>query len=146
MDTQWRFGVVGNIIREHQDENGKTLYGTKEFTGGTKVYIDGKNWANYPRTEIVVIGLNRFKKYRIASVSPLLIENVRFQLIRKNEVLDILSYEETMEGGHCWERTAADKKEAKEFAENWERIVAEAQANLNHQAAALERGAGDERA
>ena len=120
---------MGNILHTHLDDNGKTLYGTKEFVGGTKVYIDGKNWYNYPRTKIVVIGLNRFHRYEIASISPELIENVRFQLIRKKPVLDILSHEERDEGWYWWGKTSTDKKEAMEFVDNWERIVAEAEAN-----------------
>ena len=129
METEWRFGVVGNIVPTHQDEHGKTLYGTKEFTGGTKVYIDGKNWYNYPRTQIVVIGLNRFKKYSIASVSPELIENVRFQLIRRMQVLNIIENEAALDGWHWWGKTSADKKEARYFVENWEAIKKEAAAN-----------------
>ena len=36
----WRFCVVGNIIAQHIDADGKLLYGSKAFSGGTKVYID----------------------------------------------------------------------------------------------------------
>ncbi len=32
---EWRFGVVGNIIRTHYDEEGILRYGTKAFSGGT---------------------------------------------------------------------------------------------------------------
>ena len=88
-----------------------------------KVYIDGKNWFNFERTDIAVIGLNRFKKYAIESVDPQLIENVRFQVIHKPVVLQILDYEECIEGWSWWGRTAQDKREAKEFAENWEDLL-----------------------
>ena len=40
--NNWRFGVVGNIVKQHLDNEGIIRYGTKAFTGGTKVYIDGK--------------------------------------------------------------------------------------------------------
>ena len=40
-EKKWRFGVVGNIVSEHTDENGNVYYGTKAFTPSTKVYIDG---------------------------------------------------------------------------------------------------------
>ncbi len=122
-NKNWRFCVVGNIVRSHKGSDGETYYGTKEFTGGTKVYIDGKNWFNFERTDIAVIGLNRFKKYAIESVDPQLIENVRFQVIHKPVVLQILDYEECIEGWSWWGRTAQDKREAKEFAENWEDLL-----------------------
>ena len=123
-DNNWRFCVVGNIVHEHLGDDGAIYYGTKEFVGGTKVYIDGKNWANYKRSKIVVIGLNRFRKYEIASVEPKLIENVRFQAIFKPTVLEILDYEEAMEGWSWWGRTAQDKRDAKEFVKNWDELLA----------------------
>ncbi len=122
-NKDWRFCVVGNIVHSHSGADGETFYGTKAFVGGTKVYIDGKNWSNYERTEIVVIGLNRFKKYAIESVDPMLIENVRFQVVHKPEVLRILDREEAMEGWYWWKRTAQDKREAKEFADNWHSLL-----------------------
>ena len=32
--VEWKFGVVGNIISEHTDENGNVYYGSKAFTPG----------------------------------------------------------------------------------------------------------------
>ena len=64
-DIKWRFCVSGNIVKSHIGEDGVTYYGTKEYTGGTKVYIDGKNWAEGMQA-IRVIGLNRFKKFELA--------------------------------------------------------------------------------
>lgn len=131
MDNNWRFGVVGNIVREHKSEDGKIWHGTKDFPGGTKVFIDGKNWYNYKRTEIPVIGLARYKKYTVSSVDPALIENVRFQIIRRKEVLNILEGESILDGWDWWERTAEDKREAKAFVEKWDQIVSESIENRN---------------
>lgn len=128
-ENRWRIGVVGNIVREHISADGTLWHGTRDFSGGTKVYIDGKNWYNYPRSEISVIGLARYKKYRVSSVDPALIENVRFQIIRKREVLNILDGEETLDGWYWWGRTADDKREAKKFVSNWESVVLESIAN-----------------
>ena len=36
-EVEWRFGVVGNIVSEHTDENGNVYYGSKAFTPGTKI-------------------------------------------------------------------------------------------------------------
>lgn len=60
-NKKWRFCVVGNIVQTHCDAEGKVYYGAKEFVGGTKVYLAGKNWFNYKSSTISVIGLNRFK-------------------------------------------------------------------------------------
>lgn len=130
MELEWRFGVVGNIVREHQDENGETYYGTKEFVSGTKVYIDGKYWDyDCPEKTIDVIGLNRFHRYSLERVPLERIENVRFQLIRNTRMLSIIKREEDMEGFCYWGRTSQDKKEAKEFARNWENIKAQTMEN-----------------
>jgi len=122
--NNWRFCVVGNIVHDHLVVDGTVYYGTKEFVGGTKVYIDGKNWGNYKRSKIVVIGLNRFKRYEIVSVDPKYIENVRFQAIFKPAVIQIMDHVEIMEGWHWWGRTADDKREAKEFVNNWSALLA----------------------
>ena len=33
-EKKWRFGVVGNIVSEHTDEDGNVYYGAKAFTPG----------------------------------------------------------------------------------------------------------------
>ncbi len=117
-DIKWRFCVSGNIVKSHFGEDGVTYYGTKEYTGGTKVYIDGKNWAEGMQN-INVIGLNKFKRFELARVDTKLIENVRFQTVHNPIVLRIIDYLACIEGWNWWERTAQDKREAKAFAQNW---------------------------
>ena len=114
---EWRFGVVGNIVSEHTDENGNVYYGTKAFTPGTKVYINGKFW-DYQRTEIGVIGKNRFGRVVLETVPINLIENIRTQRIYSPHVLEIIDYLRVMEGWEWWERTAADRKDAEFFVKN----------------------------
>ena len=111
---KWRFGVVGNIVSEHTDEDGNVYYGTKAFTPGTKVYIDGKFWDDQ-RTDVSVIGRNRFGRVVLESVPINLIENIRTQIIYKPHVLEIIDYLRVMEGWKWWGRTAADRKEAENF-------------------------------
>lgn len=118
----WRFGVVGNIVKQHLDSEGVLRYGTKAFTGGTKVYIDGKGWS-HDRDTVLVIGRNRFGRYAIESVPASLIENVRTQQIYKPKVLEIMDYEEAIEGWAWWKRTSADRKAAEEFVDLWESTV-----------------------
>ena len=116
--NNWRFGVVGNIVKQHLDNEGIIRYGTKAFTGGTKVYIDGKGWSP-DRDAVSVIGLNRFRRYAIESVPVSLIENVRTQRIYKPTVLEILDHEEAVEGWTWWKRTAADRKATEMFVNAW---------------------------
>ena len=78
----WRFGVVGNIVGEHTDSEGNVYYGTKTFTPGTKVYLDGKYWSEEWDT-ISVIGRNRFGRIVCDRVDVDIIENVRCQRIYK---------------------------------------------------------------
>ena len=114
---EWRFGVVGNIVSEHTDENGNVYYGTKAFTPGTKVYINGKFW-DYKRTEISVIGRNRFGRVVLETVPINLIENIRTQRIYTPHVLEFIDYLRVMEGWEWWERTTADRKDAEFFVKN----------------------------
>lgn len=113
-EKKWRFGVVGNIVSEHTDEDGNVYYGTKAFTPGTKVYIDGKLWDNQ-RTDVSVIGRNRFGRIVTETIPINLIENIRTQRIYKPRVLEIMHYLREFEGWEWWERTAADRKEAENF-------------------------------
>ena len=114
-DTEkaWRFCAVGNIVKEHSDgEN--VFYGTKAFTGGTKVYINDRS-GRLSGGDITVIGLNRFKRYVLERVPVELVENIRFQRVYKPTVLEIIDYLENMEGD-CWRgRTADDRRALEEF-------------------------------
>lgn len=117
-EAKWRFGVVGNIVFEHTDENGNVYYGTKAFTPGTKVYIDGKFW-DYQRTDISVIGKNRFGRLVLETVPIRLIENIRPQRIYKPHVLKIIDSLRVMDGWEWWDRTAADRKDTEKFAKHF---------------------------
>ena len=114
-EKNWRFGVVGNIVSEHTDESGNVYYGSKAFTSGTKVYIHGKFW-DPENPNIAVIGRNRFGRTVFESVPINLIENIRVKRIYKPSVLAIIDYLRVMEGLEWWERTAADRKHAENFA------------------------------
>ena len=113
-EAKWRFGVVGNIVSEHTDDDGNVYYGTKAFTPGTKVYINGKFW-DHQRTDVSVIGINRFGRIVLETVPINLIENIRTQRIYKPQVLEIIDYLRVIEGWEWWERTAADRKDTEKF-------------------------------
>ena len=116
--TAWRFCAVGNIKSHHVDENGQLLYGTKAFSGGTKVYIDDRTWGLHDG-HISVIGMSRFGRYTIESVSVDLIENVRAQRIYKPTILKIMDYLEVADGWPWRGRTAEDRKAVKSFVKMW---------------------------
>jgi hypothetical protein len=121
MDTQaeqkqeWRFCVSGNIVKTHLDEEGVVRYGAKAFSGGTKVYLYRNT--SVSGDDILVIGKNRFGRYAMEAVPLAFIENIRFQTVFKPTVLEIMGYDEAIEGADWWGRTAADKREAKAFVE-----------------------------
>lgn len=115
-NSSWRFGVVGNIITSHMDECGNTLYGTYAFLPGTKVYIDGNNWC-VGRSELSVVGLNRFGCYALEQVKIEWIENIRTQKIYKPHILQIIDNISAMDGIEWWGRTATDRKDTEKFVE-----------------------------
>ena len=113
-NINWRFGVVGNIVPEHTDENGNVYYGTKAFTPGTKVYINGKYWS-HDKTNIGVIGRNRFGRIVCETIPIKLIDNIRTQRIYKPHVLEIMHYLYMMDGWDWWGKTAEDRKDSELF-------------------------------
>lgn len=117
-NNNWRFCAVGNIKARHTDETGKVLYGTKAFSGGTKVYINDMTEAS-DDSRISVIGLNRFGRYVVERVPADLIENIRLQRIYKPTVLKIIDYLEAMENWPWRKRTAEDRKAITAFVDMW---------------------------
>lgn len=89
--SEWAYCVVGNITKTHLAPDGTVLYGSAAYTGGTKVYLCGKYW-NPKYGTISVIGLNRYKRYRVNDVPPELIENVRWQRTYKPSVLHLMNH------------------------------------------------------
>lgn len=114
--NDWKYCVVGNIVKTHGDENGALRYGTPAFTGGTKVYLCGKLWDS-GRDTIEVLGLSRAKRWYVADVEPCLIENVRWQRTFKPSALNMMSIHEYAD--RWWHDTKEDKDEVKAFAAWW---------------------------
>lgn len=71
------------------------------------------------QSEVVVIGLNRFKRYAVEIVPTKYIENIGVRRIYKPTVLEIMDYLEKLEGWPWRGRTAEDKKAVKAFVESW---------------------------
>ena len=128
-NLKWIFGVVGNIIAKHIDEDGNTYYGTKAFTPGTKVYIGGKYWMpligtdrDLSTTTIRVIGRNRFGRVAAEDIPVFLIENVRTQRIYSPNILDIISYLHLLDGEEWWGNTVADRKGSENFVKMFKNL------------------------
>lgn len=116
--NNWRFCAVGNIKAQHTDKCGTVFYGSKAFSGGTKVYMNDRiSGLNDGR--ITVLGLNRFGRYTTESVPVDLIENVRSQRIFNPKVLKIMHNLEVMDGWLWRGRTAEDRRTLKNFVETW---------------------------
>ena len=84
----WCWCLVGNIVREHEfGEENEIKYGTKQFSGGTKVFLAPAQWGD-GYEKIVVIGLSRYKKKYIEVVTrSKYIENFRIQKVYKPALL-----------------------------------------------------------
>ena len=114
----WKYCVVGNIVRDRIDENGALRHGTAAFKGGTRVYIEGKNYDyGLARNEITVLGLNRHKRYVHECVPKDQIENVRFTKTFKPKIMDMMYEYEGHDG--WWGDSDEDGLDAKQFALNW---------------------------
>jgi hypothetical protein len=115
-----KYCVVGNIVKEHLDENGITRYGTTAFPGGRKVYISRRLWKN----GVVVMGLNRYKsRYAFETVPLEWIENIRFSKTFSPKVLDLM--QNTTESPDMWWRyKEEDRVGATEYADILNRIKA----------------------
>ncbi|MBR5370891.1 MAG: hypothetical protein IK130_01615 [Oscillospiraceae bacterium] len=84
----WAWCMVGNIVHQHTyGENQEIRYGSKQFSGGTKVFCAPAAWGD-GYENIVVIGTPRFKRSYIEVIMRSeYIENFRMQRIFKPAVL-----------------------------------------------------------
>jgi hypothetical protein len=102
------WSIVANIKREHPFGPGgsETRVGTRQFRGGTKVYIAGC----FPGTcdAVVAIGLHRkSRRFITCAVDIRHVENFRVRLVYHPKVIERVQQDE-----RCWIRT-------KEAAETW---------------------------
>lgn len=115
----WRFCVMGNIRRSHIGEDGCEHYGSKAFSGGTKVYLDGR--LRQPSDgSFSVIGRNRFGRYVVERVSLSLIENIRAGRVFQPQVLDLMWKLERLDGWVWWGRSSADRRDTERFVREWQ--------------------------
>lgn len=109
-DSEGVWAIVANIKKEHPFGPGglETKIGTRQFRGGTKVYIAGC----FPGTcdAVVAIGLQRkSRRFITCAVDVRHVENFRVKLVYHPSVIERIRCDE-----RCWLRT-------KEEAETWAR-------------------------
>ncbi len=118
-ENRFRFGfrwcLVGNIKETHEyGEQHEIKYGTKHFSGGTKVYIAPAQWGD-GFEKVVVIGKPRHGSKLIEIVMPSeRIENFRLKKVYKPEVLDQMEASDH----HWWDDSDKDREEIASLAES----------------------------
>lgn len=115
-ENNWYYCVVGNIKKTRVDENGILRYGTAAFKGGTKVYLT-RNFYDYPREKIWVLGLSRGKRFQVIETLPSAIECVRCKKVYNPAVLEMMYNQEFFD---CWwHNQKEDKADAEAFVRRW---------------------------
>ena len=103
----WRHCAIGNIVKTYVDANGVLKYGTKVFSGRTKVFLCGKYWSEASET-ISVIGRNRFGRNVVEDIPVASIENVRLKKVYRPAILRIMNNWEF--SNDWWGDTKEDKE------------------------------------
>jgi hypothetical protein len=110
--------IVANIKKEHPFGPGgaETKIGTKQFRGGTKVYIAGC----HPGTcaSVLAIGLHRKARQFIAcNVHVNHVENFRVKLVYHPRVLELIQGNKC-----CWIRTKEDAEAYAKAFPAWQEL------------------------
>ena len=106
-ELEWRWCLVGNIVKTREyGEDREIRYGTKGFSGGTKVYLAPIQWGDgYER--VVVLGKPRHKYGLAEMVIPLKhIENFRLKKVFEPNVLERMNKSDYS----WWENRYADRE------------------------------------
>ncbi|MBU5462701.1 hypothetical protein [Lachnoclostridium sp. MSJ-17] len=104
----WRWCLVGNIIEKHPyGEEHEIRYGSKHFSGGTKVYIAPAQWCD-GMEKIVVLGLSRYSRNFVEVViSNKLVENFRLGKVYQPALLRRM-----LESSYIWWDDSEKDKES----------------------------------
>lgn len=109
-----KYCVIGNIVKEHSEENGIIRHGTASFPGGRKVYISRRLCLD---GVVLVLGLNRFNCRNVFETVPLAwIENIRASKTFQPQILELMR--NTDEFPEMWFLyNEEDRLEVKEYAQ-----------------------------
>ncbi len=115
-----KYCVIGNIVKEHVDENGILRHGTASFPGGRKVYISKDLWED----SVFVLGLNRYKSRYVYDRIPLdRIESIRYSKTFKPRVLELMENNSEFLNT-WWTHKDSDLEETIQFVRTINRIKA----------------------
>lgn len=114
-----RWCLVGNIVTCHEyGEDQQIKYGTKQFSGGTKVYIAPAQWGD-GYEKVVVIGISRKVRHYIeVIINRRYIENYRLERVYKPSILQRM-LESTY---RWWDDTEQGRDNIIETAEFWNMV------------------------
>lgn len=103
-NKEWVWSLVGNIKEEREyGENHEIRKGTKQFSGGTKVYLSCSHWGD-GYEQVNVIGKPRHSWDYIQIIMPRkFIENFRMQKVFKPAVLALMKSDKGW--GGFWDNT-----------------------------------------
>jgi hypothetical protein len=110
--------VVANIKREHPFGPGgsEQRSGTRQFRGGTKVYIAGCYAGTCDGT--IAIGLHRkSRRFIMCVVNVTHVENFRVKLVYQPKVLELIEKDE-----RCWIRTKDEAEKCAAAFPEWQKI------------------------
>ena len=118
LDAEGLWSVVANIKREHPYGPGgnESKSGTRQFRGGTKVYIAGCYAGACDG--IVAIGLHRHsRKFIVCVVNVQHVENFRVQMIYHPKVIELITNDD-----RCWIRTKLEAETWMAAFPEWQRL------------------------
>ena len=110
---EWLYCLVGNIVEKHEyGENKEIKYGTKHFSGGTKVYCYPGKWGDgYENIYVIGKPRNGFKLIKVVMRREY-IENFRLKKVFNKKVIKEMYHD------NGWDNRLSTKNEIIEFAKS----------------------------
>lgn len=112
------WSIVANIKKEHPFGPGgeETKSGTRQFSGGTKVYIAGCYPG--PCESVLAIGLHRkSRRFIVCNVDVRWVEDFRVKMVYHPRVLELITQDE-----RCWIRTKVEAETWASAFPRWQEI------------------------
>lgn len=93
-EPEWVWGLIGNILEEHEyGEAHEIRRGTKQFSGGTKVYLSCGHWGDGYENVNVIGKARNSRRYIQVVMRRKCITNFRMQKVYKPVVLEKMKSE-----------------------------------------------------
>lgn len=93
-EPEWVWGLIGNILEEHEyGEAHEIRRGTKQFSGGTKVFLSCSHWGDGYENVNVIGKARKSRRYIQVVMRRKCITNFRMQKVYKPVVLEKMKSE-----------------------------------------------------